>query len=259
MDDRIKFSLLLLFAFSLGCLGPETPAPEPATPDLQYTVLPIQYAAGPFNVSALWCEPTGANASTPGIVLTGGDGVTLDLLRPACEAFAKKGLVALAHDNVPNGTLGDNADAVMAGAEKLRADSPARPVALWAHSSGTIFSFFAAYGLEAQGITISAFIDTSGHMQLPICDNRNQTSVNFGGQEQPCLAWLNEFPSAILVVHGLNDTVVAPDFAYAFAARLSADGIEHEQAYVLGAKHEFMLDRTWVLEKEAAFVKAHAK
>lgn len=258
MSRLLAVIFLLLFATILGCLGSGTPASEPTTPDLQYTVLPIQYAAGPFNVSALWCEPIGANSATPGIVLTGGDGVTLDKLRPACEAFAKKGLVALAHDNV-NGSMGDNVEAVAAGAKKLRANAPTRPITLWAHSSGTIFSFFAAYELEVRGITISAFIDTSGHMQLPICDNRGEQTAELNGQVSPCLAYLNEFPSPVLVVHGLNDTVVAPEFAYAFTARLQADGIEHEQAYVLDAKHEFMLDHDWVLEKEAAFVKAHAK
>ncbi len=250
--------ILVLFCVSLGCLGSGTPDLGLTTPDSQYTVTSIQYTSGAFNVSALWCEPIDANASTPGIVLTGGDGVTLDLLRPACEAFAKKGLVALAHTEV-NGSLGDNVDAVVAGAKKLRASSPNRPIAIWGHSSGTIFSFFAVYELQAQNVKVSSFIDTSGHMQLPICDNRSQTSVSLGGQEQPCLAYLNEFPSSVLIIHGLNDTVVPPDYAYEFAARLTADGIEQDQVYVRDAKHEFMLDRAWVLEREAAFVKAHAK
>ena len=135
MDARLVIALLCIIMFSAGCLGSEAPAAELTTPNSNYMVNSIQYASGAFNVSALLCEPVGSNSSTPGIVLTGGDGVTLELLKPACEAFARKGLAALAHEGV-NGSLGDNVDAVMAGAERLRVDSPARPITLWGHSSG---------------------------------------------------------------------------------------------------------------------------
>ena len=68
------------------------------------------------------------------------------------------------------------------------------------------------------------------------------------------MAYLSQFPSPIMIVHGLNDSVVTPDFAYAFAARLTQDNIPHIQAYVPDGVHEFMTDRECVLEKEVDFV-----
>ncbi len=252
--------IIVILIVLFGCLGDNAPnsSAGASAPDQEYVVRNISYPINLTNVSALWCEPKNVNISTPGIVLTGGDGVTLEKLRPVCEAFAKKGIIAIAHDNV-NGSIGDNVEAISAGAMLLRQTSANRPVSLWGHSSGTIFSFFAAYSLAADNVRISAFVETSGHFQLPICDNTNEQMVSYNGQNQPCMAYLDEFPSPIMIVHGLNDSVVSPDFAYALAARLAQDNIAHDQAYVPDAAHEFMTNYTWVLEKEVVFVKNNGR
>jgi hypothetical protein len=235
MDGKNFLPAAIAFLLFFGCLGMNAqPGVSVAEDDYQY---------GSFLVHALICGPSSGNA-TNGIVLTGGDGVTLEKLRPACESFASKGFVALAHENV-NGTAMDNIQIVETGILHLRLERPnLKSVALWAHSSGTIYSVFAAYDQR----NISAFIETSGHFQVPLCDSRN-------GTEENCAAYLDEFPAPIMVVHGDNDSVVAPSFAYAFEKRLAALNMAHSMLIVPGAAHEFMLDKPGVLDAEAEFIR----
>lgn len=209
----------------------------------------ISYQSDGIAVNGIECSPKNAGASSPAIVLTGGDGVDLEMLKPVCEAFAGEGLVALAHDNV-NGTAMGNIDAVATAVDWLRKDNGTRKVSLWAHSSGTIFSFFAAYERR----DISAFVETSGHFQIPICDSR-ATSIGDGN----CDAYLDEFPAPILIVHGMNDSVVPVQFAYAFSQRLGGVNKTHEMIIVPGAKHEFMNERAGVISKEAEFIKSNSE
>jgi len=213
----------------------------------------LTYQVGNHAIQAIECIPNGTDAQTPGLVLTGGDGVTADKLLTVCDAFAKQGFVAMAHDNVENGTALEDIEAVVEGARLLRtsigpgrSSSPSRPVALWGHSAGTIFSLFAAYDPSVRPY---AFIDTSGHMQVPVCDKR--------GQQDPatCMAYLDEFPAPILIVHGLDDKTVAPSFAQMFAGRLTQNQIRYQSLYVPDAGHEFMIDKPGVLQTETDFLR----
>lgn len=248
-----------------GCVSQSSNAKPAAPSESAYTTHDFNYTSGNSTLSAILCEPNGTNAQTPGLVLTGGDGVTAEKLRSACETFAKMGFLALAHDNVENGTAEQDIAAVVMGAQILRGDvpgagtgargtelglgtSPSRPVALWAHSAGTIFSAFAAYDPSVKPFT---FIDTSGHMQIPICDQPGSRSP-IGGD---CLAYWSQFPTHILIVQGLNDTVVDPSFAQAFSDRLSGIGRYHRLMMVPNATHEFMLDKPGVLDAEVEFLK----
>ncbi len=231
------FSLILIFA---GCTG-QNPAGAP-----QISVVDMNYSAGGMRISAERCQPANATADTPAVVLTGGDGVDVKKLRPVCEEFARQGFVALAHDNVNNGSVEQNVQAVVGGIDELTQERAQRKVALWAHSAGTIFSAFAAFMRPAQ---VSAFVETSGHMQIPICDTPN------GVRDEDCLAYWSEFPAPILIVHGLNDTVVDPSFAQAFNARLERMGKAHQMRLVDGKGHEFMMDRPDVVRQEVEFLK----
>lgn len=199
------------------------------------------YKAGNFDVAYTICKM--GDGGENGIVITGGDGVTLEKLLQVCDAFARQGVVALAHENV-NGTLGENVMAVERGVEELREKNAGlKSVALWAHSSGTIFSTFAAYRSN-----ISAFVETSGHFQIPLCDSRAFPS-------DYCAAYLEEFPSPVMIVHGGADKVVDVGFARAFQRRLDALGKPNSILIVEGGAHEFLIDREAVAESEAEFVK----
>ncbi|MDE1798133.1 MAG: prolyl oligopeptidase family serine peptidase [Candidatus Micrarchaeota archaeon] len=205
----------------------------------------VQYASGNFTVNGLLCQPANPSGKAVAVVLTGGDGVSLGALRPVCETFAGLGLTALAHDNV-NGTIGDNVQAVADALAYLQNRFPSMPRALWAHSSGTIYSAFAAY--EQRNIT--AFVETSGHFQIPLCDRPSDNPPPGG-----CAAYLEDFPAPVLVVHGAADNVVNVSYANAFASRLLSLGIPYNKIIVPGAGHEFMTDRAWVADDEAAFIR----
>ncbi|VVB56855.1 Dienelactone hydrolase family protein [uncultured archaeon] len=246
MDDFVKTAgLVLVLLILFGCA--QAP-PKPTAPsEYAYSVHALNYSVGNSTLSALLCEPNGTNSKTPGLVLTGGDGVTAEKMRSICEAFAKKGFLVLAHDNPSGGTLAEEVGAVVEGAKILRSNSSSRPVALWAHSAGTIFSSFAAYEPTVKPF---AFIDTSGHMQIPICDKPG-TASPVGGQ---CLAYWSEFPASIMIVQGENDSVVDASFAQEFSTRLSNAGKFHRILMVPGGEHEFMLDKSGVLDAETEFL-----
>ena len=87
-------------------------------------------------------------------------------------------------------------------------------------------------------------------MQIPICDAPGSPSPSGGA----CLAYWSQFKAPIMIVHGMNDTVVDVSFAQAFSDRLSTIGKFHRLLRVPNAGHEFMLDRPGVLDVEAAFL-----
>ncbi len=227
--------VLLVLIIIAGCAGNGAGSQVVAVQD-------VSYPSGSFSVPGLLCQPAHADNRTMAVVLTGGDGVNLAMLRPVCEAFASKGLVALAHENV-NGSIGDNVQAVADAVAWLHKRNESMGVALWAHSSGTIFSVFAAY----ERPDVKAFVDTSGHMQIPLCDKRLDASPN-------CAAYLEEFPAPIFVVHGQDDQVVNVSFAQNFAGRLQELGKPYKLLIVPGAGHEFMIDKPGVLDAETAFI-----
>ena len=227
-------ALALLF---LGCLGSDS-RPNVKTEN-------VQYVSGNTSINGLLCQPDIPYGKATAVVLTGGDGVTLEALKPVCEAFASRGLTALAHDNV-NGTIGDNVEAVSDALVYLQNRFPSMPRALWAHSSGTIYSVFAAY--EQRNIT--SFVETSGHFQIPLCDRASDHPPPGG-----CAAYLEEFPAPVLVVHGQMDPVVNVSYAGAFASRLQGVGIPYGEIIVPDGVHEFLTDRPYVADEEAAFMR----
>ncbi|MFH1095798.1 MAG: prolyl oligopeptidase family serine peptidase [Candidatus Micrarchaeota archaeon] len=242
-EKILVFSVVsLIFLVLSGCAGTGGTAGAPPV-----SVVDAYYPAGGMQINAEICQPPNASMDTPRVVLTGGDGVDVQKLRPACEAFARAGFVALAHDNV-NGSVEQNVQAVVGGIDYLSRGRPSRKVGLWAHSAGTIFAAFAAFMRPAQ---VSAFVETSGHMQIPICDTPN------GVREPDCLAYWSEFPAPIMIVHGLNDTVVDPTYAQAFNARLERMGKAHRMQLVEGKGHEFMMDVPGVVAQEAQFFRSN--
>jgi dienelactone hydrolase len=237
--------LVILGLFLAGCIL-EDNSKSSNFQIYEITTSEFSHSFGNFSLSAIICKPKNANASTPAIVLTGGDGVSAKMLKPACQEFAKRGFVALAHDNI-NSSLAANIQLISSFAKLLRNDSPTRPIALWGHSAGTIFSAFAAY---EPSIKPFAFIETSGHMQIPICDSPKGSS--FGMQ---CFEYWSNFPAPIMIVHGKNDSVVDPSFATDFSYRLSSIGRYHKILLVPNAGHEFMTDRIEVIEEEVEFLR----
>lgn len=247
MEQKFNSGLAaLLFALLLsGCT--QTPVSGASNISFSnFTLQPITYPSRNTSVHALLCAPS--STPTASVILTGGDGVTLEKLQPVCVAFAQQGLLALAHENL-NASAGDNIIAIESAVDYLGDHYPRLPVALWAHSSGTIFSAFAAFDRPS----IAAFVETSGHFQIPICDNKLLQPTD------QCIAYWTDFPAPILIVHGEADQVVPVSFAKQLDARLSADGISHDVLLVPGAAHEFMTDQPGMAQKEAQFIVSSAQ
>jgi len=250
----ISLSMLAIFLLLLGCAQTAGGKAEAnGAKNLSIEVKEIGYTSDTSGemISAILCSPVNASEKTAAVVLTGGDGVTAEKLRSVCEAFARKGIIALAHDNV-NGSLAQNVEAVVGAVDYFEGDygGSKRPISLWAHSAGTIFSILAAY----ERPDIRAFVETSGHMQIPVCDSLSSpgAAAEFGGGQ--CIAYLEDFPAPIYVVHGSDDTTVPLSYAQAFATRLKTLGKPYDTLYVSGGKHEFLTDREYVLDKEVAFI-----